>query len=80
MRDGEQSLERALAARRELSADFELQIAAGEQLLTKLTRIAGAAQPPAAEPTSRCPTRNSVAAAAQAFAERARARLEGLAA
>jgi hypothetical protein len=50
---------------------------AGEQLLDKLARIAAAGRPP--EPPA-APDAKAVAAAAQAFAERARARLNGLAA
>jgi len=79
MREGEQSLSERLQRVEDLSGDLKLQIGAGEQLLNKLTRIVGAALPPAAEPP-RVPDARSVAAAAQAFAERARARLEGLAA
>ena len=79
MREGEQSLSERLQRVEDLSGDLKLQIGAGEQLLNKLTRIVGAALPPVAEPP-RVPDARSVAAEAQAFAERARARLEGLAA
>lgn len=79
MREGEQSLSERLQRVEDLSGDLKLQIGAGEQLLNKLTRIVGAALPPAAE-SPRVPDARSVAAAAQAFAERARARLEGMAA
>ena len=50
----------------------------GEQSLARLTRIASAARPPS-EPVA-APDAKAVAAAAQAFAERANARLRGLAA
>jgi hypothetical protein len=76
MREGEQSLSERLQHVEDLSGDLKHQIGAGEQLLNKLTRIVGAAQSPVAER----PDARSVAAAAQAFAERTRARLDGLAA
>jgi hypothetical protein len=79
LRDGEQSLGERLTRVGELSGDLERQIGAGEELLGKLTRIVGAARAPAAEAPA-VPDARSVAAAAQAFAERARARLGGLAA
>ena len=78
MREGEQSLGERLQRVEDLSGDLKFQIGAGEQVLTKLTRIIGAAQPPAEPP--RVSDARSVAAAAQAFAERTRARLDGLAA
>jgi hypothetical protein len=76
MREGEQSLSERLQRVEDLTGDLKHQIGAGEQLLNKLTRIVGAAQSPVAER----PDARSVAAAAQAFAERTRARLDGLAA
>jgi hypothetical protein len=78
MRDGEQNLSGRLQRVEEMSADLERQIGAGEALLGKLNRIAGAAR--ALETPSPAPDAKAVAAAAQAFAERARARLGGLAA
>lgn len=83
MRDGEQALTERLQRVDTLSGDLERQIGAGEQVLGKLARIVGAAQRPAVEPAPPvppAPDAKSVAAAAQAFAERARARLGGLAA
>jgi len=82
MRDGEQVLSSRLQRSEKISAEIERQIKAGEQLLGKLARIAMATKPaPEAvdEPPSR-PDPKAVAAAAQAFTERARARLAGLAA
>jgi hypothetical protein len=79
LRDGEQSLGERFTRVGELSGVLERQIGAGEELLGKLTRIVGAARAPAAE-TPAVPDARSVAVAAQAFAERARARLGGLAA
>ena len=79
MRDGEATLSGRLQRSEKLSADIEQQIAAGEQLLTKLIRIAAAGR--SSEPeTPPPPDAKAVAAAAQAFTERARARLSGLAA
>jgi hypothetical protein len=78
MRDGEQNLSGRLQRVEEMSADLERQIGAGEALLGKLNRIAGAAR--AVDAPSSTPDAKAVAAAAQAFAERARARLGGLAA
>ena len=79
MREGEQSLAARLQRAETLTADIERQLAAGEELLARLTRIVGAAQPPASEPPAAHDPK-AVAAAAQAFAERANARLRGLAA
>jgi septal ring factor EnvC (AmiA/AmiB activator) len=78
MREGEQTLSERLQRSEQLSADIERQLKAGEELFARLSRIAGAGRPadePAAVPDAR-----AVAAAAQAFAERTRARLSGLAA
>jgi len=75
MREGEQSLSQRLDRGEQISADIERQLKAGDELLAKLTRIAGAGrgldEPPAA------PDAKAVAAAAQAFAERTRARMAG---
>ena len=78
MREGEQSLAARLQRAEGLNADIERQIAAGEEVLARLARIAGAARP--ANGQAAAPDANAVAAAAQAFAERANARLRGLAA
>jgi len=74
MRDGEQTLGERMDRGEQLSADIERQLVAGQELLAKLTRIAGAGR---AEEPSPVPDAKAVAAAAQAFAERARARLAG---
>jgi Domain of unknown function (DUF6468) len=79
MREGEQSLAARLQRAETLSADIERQLSAGEELLTRLTRIVGAAKPPVREPPLALDPK-SVVAAAQAFAERATARVRGLAA
>ena len=77
MREGEQTLGERLQRVEGLSAEIESQLIAGEALLGRLPRIAGvgraADEPPA-------PDARAVAAAAQAFAERASARLRGRAA
>jgi len=78
MREGEQSLATRLQRAETLSADIERQLSAGEELLVRLTRIVGAAKRPSEPPAA--PDPKSVAAAAQAFAERATARVRGLAA
>ena len=77
MREGEQTLTERLARSEQLSADIEQKLKAGDALLSRLTRIASLARPAEAPPV---PDAKAVAAAAQAFAERARSRLGGLAA
>ena len=83
MREGEQVLSARLQRSEELSAEIEQKMKAAEALLGKLARIAAVGRPAAApaEPERIAPPDpNVVAAAAQAFAERARARRKGLAA
>jgi hypothetical protein len=77
MRDGEQSLSATLANAQQASADIEQQLAAGRELMAKLARITGAAKP---TELAEAPAAREVVAAAQAFAERAKARVSGLAA
>jgi hypothetical protein len=77
MRDGEQVLSARLDRSGQLSADIERQLKAGEELLARLTRIVNLGRP-AGEPAP-APDARAVAAAAQAFAERTRARMSGLA-
>lgn len=77
MREGEQTLNERLSRSEVMTAEFDRQLAAGQQLLGKLIRITGAGKE--AE-EAKVPDAQSVAAAAQAFAERSRARLNGLAA
>lgn len=79
MREGEQALNERLQRSESVAAEIEKQIQSGEQLLTRIARIANAVRP-AGEPESKpepAPDAKSVAAAAQAFAERSRARLSG---
>ena len=77
MREGEQTLNERLSRSELMTAEFDRQLAAGQQLLGKLIRITGAGKE--AE-VATVPDAQSVAAAAQAFAERSKARLNGLAA
>ena len=76
MREGEHKLGQQLADGTTLSAELERQLAAGVEIVTKLSRISGAAKP--ADQAG--PDAYAVAAAAQAIAERARRRVSGLAA
>lgn len=84
MREGEQGLSSRIQKSEQLASDIDKQMKAGEQLLSKLARIAAAARPaeplPAPPAPPAPPDAKAVAAAAQAFTERARARLSGLAA
>ncbi len=75
MREGEQILSPRLEQSTQLAADIERQIVAGEELLGKLTRIASIGR--AADRPAPVPDAKAVAAAAQAFAERTRARMSG---
>jgi hypothetical protein len=72
MRDGEQTLNERLSRGEQVSADIERQLKAGEALLSTLGRIASAGR--GIETPAAAPDAKSVAAAAQAFADRARAR------
>ncbi len=76
MREGEQTLNERLNRSEQMSTDIERQLKAGEELLAKITRITGAGRA-AEEPVAAIPDAKSVAAAAQAFAERTRARSIG---
>jgi chromosome segregation ATPase len=75
MREGEQTLSERLDRSGQLSTDIAHQLKAGEELLSRLTRIASIGRP-AGEPAP-APDARAVAAAAQAFAERTRARMSG---
>ena len=80
MRESEQLLGNELTDAERISGDLHRQIEAGENLLDRLTRIA-AATPADGETAPQPPSdARSVAAAAQAFAERMRGRVRGLAA
>ena len=73
MREGEQNLGARLQKAETVSAEIDRQLAAGDELLARITRIAGAAR--SADQPAAAADAKTVAAAAQAFAERARARL-----
>jgi septal ring factor EnvC (AmiA/AmiB activator) len=75
MRDGEQLLSERLDRSGQLSTAIEHQLKAGEELLARLARIVSLGRP-AAE-AAPAPDARAVAAAAQAFAERTRARMGG---
>jgi hypothetical protein len=79
MKDGEQNLGGRLERMEQITSELDAQLAAGEQLFERLKRITGvgAGRPESQPPV---PDAKAVAAAAQAFAERSRARLSGLAA
>ena len=80
MREGEQVLSTKLARSEELSGEIEQKMKAAETLLAKLARIASVGRPAPEPERIQPPDPKAVAAAAQAFTERARARLNGLAA
>lgn len=77
MREGEATLNERLQRSETVTAEFDRQLKAGGELLSKLIRITGVGKEAETAPV---PDAQSVAAAAQAFAERSRARLNGLAA
>ncbi len=81
MRDGEQTLGPRLQRMEDLSIDLERQIAAGEGLLGKISRIAGVAAPDDMPmPPPPVNDAKAVSAAAHVLAERARNRHGGMAA
>ena len=80
MREGEQVLTSRLQRSEELSNDIEKKMKAAEALLGKLARIATVGRPAPEPEVATPPDPKAVAAAAQAFTERARARLSGMAA
>ncbi len=77
MRDGEQTLNERLQRSEVVTGEFDRQLKSGEVLLAKLIRITGVGKD---TEQANVPDAQSVAAAAQAFADRSRARLKGLAA
>ncbi|MBB5047526.1 hypothetical protein HNR60_002283 [Rhodopseudomonas rhenobacensis] len=82
VREVNENLRNQISAAGSLSEQLEKQLAEGDNVLRRLSRIASAARAPVAEPAPHAPTQLSpakaVAAAAQAFAERRRA--DGIAA
>ena len=80
MREGEQVLTSRLQRSEELSSEIDKKMKAAEALLGKLARIATVGRPAQEPEVATPPDPKAVAAAAQAFTERARARLSGMAA
>ena len=78
MQEGEQALSERLERGEQLTAELDLHINAGNQLLARLVRIAGVTRP--AVEAAPVQDAKAVAAAAQAFADRTRSRLGGQAA
>jgi len=75
MRESEQNLGTRLQRAESVAADIERQLAAGDELLARISRIVGASRK--ADEAAALPDAQAVAVAAQAFTERARARLRG---
>ncbi|HET9715333.1 MAG TPA: DUF6468 domain-containing protein [Pseudolabrys sp.] len=78
MQQGEQALAQRLERGEALAAELDLNLAAGNQLLARLVRIAGLSR--AADEPQSVQEAKAVAAAAQAFADRTRIRLSDKAA
>jgi hypothetical protein len=78
MQQGEQTLSQKLERGEVLAAELDLHLSAGNQLLARLVRIAGVTRPVGESPAVQ--DAKAVAAAAQAFADRARTRLSDQAA
>jgi Domain of unknown function (DUF6468) len=78
MQQGEQTLSQKLERGEALAAELDLHLSTGNQLLARLVRIAGVTRPVGESPTVQ--DAKAVAAAAQAFADRARTRLSDQAA
>lgn len=78
MHQGEQTLSEKLERGEVLAAELNLHLSAGNQLLARLVRIAGVSRPVGESPSVQ--DAKAVAAAAQAFADRARTRLSDQAA
>ncbi len=75
MHESEQNLGTQLQRAESVAADIERQLAAGDELLARISRIVGASRK--ADEAIALPDPQAVASAAQAFTERARARLRG---
>ena len=78
MQQGEQTLSQKLERGEALAAELDLHLSTGNQLLARLVRIAGVTRPVGESPALQ--DAKAVAAAAQAFADRARTRLSDQAA
>jgi uncharacterized protein DUF6468 len=81
VRECDQNLGERLRTAERFSAEMERQLAAGDDVLDRLTKIVMATRPQALAPQAAAtPDPRALAAAAQAFADRARSRLGGQAA
>lgn len=80
MHEGESLLGPRLQRLENLSNEVEDQIAAGEELLARITRITSLGRAGGQVPEPAKPDAKALAAAAQHFVDRARARLGGVAA
>jgi hypothetical protein len=83
VRECDQNLGERLRTAERFCADIERQVAAGDEVVHRLSRIVGATRPegaPAAPAATPPPDPRAMVAAAQALAERARSRLGGRAA
>jgi Domain of unknown function (DUF6468) len=81
VRDVNENLGNQLSSATQMSQQLKNQLAEGDNVIRRLSRIAIAARPPAAAPEPAAPkvsTANAIAAAARAFSERRRS--DGLAA
>jgi chromosome segregation ATPase len=79
-RDCDQTLGEQLRSGERLSADLQQHIGRADSITNRLSRIVGAARPLDETPAAGVPDAKAVAAAAQAFANRTRARVNGRAA
>jgi hypothetical protein len=86
VRECDQNLGERLRTAERFAADIAGQVEAGENIVARLAQIAAAARPtndsvsPQSDPSASPPDAKAMLAAAQAFAERARSRVNGLAA
>jgi hypothetical protein len=78
MHSGEQNLNERMERMERVTRELDAQLAAGEDLLDRVAKIANAARPEAKK--AAVPDAKAVAAAALAFTERARARMRDVAA
>ena len=76
MREGEQTLGERIKRTEAISAELGQQLEAGEALVSRLVRITEAGRPDAPPSASVPPRAQALAAAAQALAERQKARLK----
>jgi len=80
VRDCDQTLGERLRTAERFCADIDRQLAAGDEVVDRLTKIVGATRPQPEPQAPAAPDPRAMVAAAQALAERARSRLGGRAA